>query len=393
MKVLFYLPVITEAWLEKVAAPMIRALSGDADVHVIVPPPWNGTGVPGERLESLSRQVGGTWHLFDDPDHPTIRTAGWKVSALMRLVNGIAADYTICRSAEIETPRAFRGLAAFLMEGDYPPFAHGTLVRLTGPAIFSHGAMPSLTNAQQALLRQSTAGLREALRPNGPAEADARARFFAKTGLPENRPVVAVPLEHDGPDNFYMLHSPSPVNAAFVREIAAQLHQRCVLALTIHPAQRRDPRAMNLLMELEDERVRILQTPDGDDFTPTLVRHCDAAVFRDSKSIAWAALLRKPLCRISRFSTGDWLRSISTLKDLNAALGSSTRCAALEDALLWIGFHLANCAFKPDDPHFNLADLVDRIERPFNPERWLPALDRRSADLCSAAASIASLDL
>lgn len=395
MRLLFYLPVITQAWLENIVTPMIAAAARDAEVHVIVPPLWQGTGVNRETFDRAAAGSRAVWHWFDDPAHPRTRTSAATVPSLLHLVAAIGPDYTICRSADVEAPSVFPGSTAFLMEGDYPPFARGRLVRLTGPQhILDHGVMPELTPDQHQMLRHAVTGFQEALSSRKRHAVEARARFLDAHGLPGDRPIIGVPLEHAGADNFFMLHSPAPNNVTFVRTIAAGLDGRCVLALTVHPAQRCDPVAMAMLEPLLSDKIRILsEDPDGDP-TPRLAHACDAMIFRDSKSIAWAALYGKPVHRLSRFATGDWLRPSATLTGLNLAVRDGTSASPDPyDAVTWLGYHLANSAFDPADPALDLADLLDRIDRPFNPKRWQRALDRRNVDLAEATASLAAMDV
>ncbi len=390
MRILFYLPVLTETWLA-IIVPLIEIAARDAEVHVIVPSIGEGTGVAPDRIDSLARSAGGTWHLIEDAGHAALRIGASASPQLLQLVVEIAADYTICRSADVALPRTFPGKICFLMEADYPPFVQSGLVRLSGPGIFDHGAMPPLTDQQTALLMPSMEPLRDTFVTQRLSSAEARSRFLAQNDLPHDRPIVAMPLEHDGSDNFYMLHSPSPVNTGFVEEIAAGLAERCVLALTIHPAQRRDPSVMARLSALADDRVRILSTANGVDLTYALARHCDGMIFRDSKSIAWAAMFEKPIFRRSRFRSGAWLNAYSSLTRFDAAIGtSSAHHPGLDDAVLWLAFHLSNDAFGTDDPGLCLADLIDRIDYPFNQTRWTRSLAHRAADL-SAAMAITSI--
>ncbi len=386
---MFYLPVVTPWWFDNVILPLIRTTAAEAEVHVLIPPLWRNTGITPRQLEASADIEGVCWHVIDDPDHSALRTRPGDARALIDVVRKIGPDYTICRSADVTLPRTFPGKTCFLMEADYPPFVQSGLVRLSGFNIFDHGAMAPLTDQHKALLMPSLEPLRNAFSAQRESSAEARSDFLTETGLPCDRPIVAMPLEHDGSDNFYMLHSPSPVNGSFVEEVAAGLAERCVLALTVHPAQRDDPAIMARLSKLADDRVRILSTRNDVDLTPALARHCDGMIFRDSKSITWAAMFEKPLFRRSRFTTGAWLNAYSSLACFDTAIGtSSARRPGREDALLWLAFHLSNDAFRADDPEFCLADLIDRIDHPLNPTRWTRSLARRAADLSAAVAII-----
>ncbi|GAO38104.1 hypothetical protein SCH01S_03_00790 [Sphingomonas changbaiensis NBRC 104936] len=378
--------------MSAIIRPLIETAARSVDVHVVVPPRWAGTGVGEADLASLRALPGTTWHIFDSPDHPSLRTTPSDPGAVLRIVRAIDPDYSFCRSADVVTPCRFPGKVGFLMEADFPPLPSRGRIRLSGAGIFDHGVMPWLDEGQRDWLAGQTRPLLEAVRSMRRGDAAGRARLFDQTGLPADRRVIALPLEHDGEDNFYMMHSPAPVNEPFVRELAARLGDDCVLALTIHPAQRQDRAAMARLEGLACDRVRILAPADDGDATPALARHCDGMIVRDSKSFVWPALFGKPVFRLSRFASAPWLNVYSDFDALQTALRSGRpNVPDIEEALVWIGFHLANNAFLATDPDLALADLIDRVERPFHPARWDLGLEQSRADLLAAAASLHSI--
>lgn len=378
--------------MSAIIRPLIETAARSADVHVVVPPRWAGTGLGEADLASLRTLAGTTWHFFDSPDHPSLRTTPSDPEAVLRIVRAIDPDYSFCRSADVVTPCRFPGKIGFLMEADFPPLPSRGRIRLSGAGIFDHGVMPCLDDGQRDWLAGQMRPLLEAVQSMRRGDAAGRPRFSARTGLPADRRIIALPLEHDGEDNFYMMHSPAPVNEPFVRELAARLGDDCVLALTVHPAQRQDPAAMARLESLACDKVRILALADGGDVTPALACHCDGMIVRDSKSFVWPALFGKPIFRLSRFASAPWLNAYSDFDALNAALRSGRpNLADLQEALVWIGFNLANNAFLAVDPGLALADLIGRVEQPFHPARWERGLEQSRADLLAAAASLHSI--
>ncbi len=83
---------------------------------------------------------------------------------------------------------------------------------------------------------------------------------------------------------------------------------------------------MARLSKLADDRVRILLIRNDADLTAALARHCDGMIFRDSKSITWAAMFEKPLFRRSPFTTVAWLNAYSSLACFGTAIGTSSAC-------------------------------------------------------------------
>ena len=76
MRMLFYLPVITDRHFEAVVLPLIRVMvEGGAEVHVAGPPQWSHTGLTERQLMHCVDLPGIEWHVLDDEDHPTLRTA------------------------------------------------------------------------------------------------------------------------------------------------------------------------------------------------------------------------------------------------------------------------------------------------------------------------------
>jgi len=122
-RILFYLPNITPWWFDHMVAPLIRALAGEADVHVMVPPLWRSTGITGDQLAPFADGPDIQWHILDEIDPLTLRTAGSRDAALRARIDAIEADITICRCADPDVVDAFPGTVRYIMEGASHPMA------------------------------------------------------------------------------------------------------------------------------------------------------------------------------------------------------------------------------------------------------------------------------
>jgi hypothetical protein len=123
---------------------------------------------------------------------------------------------------------------------------------------------------------------------------------------------------------------------------------------------------------MDPARVRLVEAP-GPAGHPTLslIQHSDAMIATDSKVFPEGPYFGKPMLRVSRFASGAWMNAYSDLPAFMADLRADrARAATPEDVMLWYAFHYANDAFAADDPQLTLAQLIDRVERPVNPERW-----------------------
>ncbi len=104
MKILFYLPVVTPWWFTEMMTPLMRALHGAAELHVMVAPIWRNTGIGGEHLLRRADLDRIQWHIIDEENPELFRRNGTAVPGLLDLVDTIGPDLTIARSADFATP-------------------------------------------------------------------------------------------------------------------------------------------------------------------------------------------------------------------------------------------------------------------------------------------------
>lgn len=380
MRVLFYLPVITEWWFDNIMTHLIRAAARDAEVHVAVPPSWRLTGITERQLRDCIDLPDIRWHILGGEGHESLRTVPSNPDALIEFVRGIDPDYTFCRSADMATPYRFPGKVCFVMEASMPPFPEPTWIYLQsgGAGIYDHGLMPALDAEQRAYLQAQVAPGWDRLHHRYPDVDAARRAYLVQAGLPLDRKILALPIDYEGQENFfYPLHRVTPPNAEFVAELAARIGDDMVLALTKHPIEHQltydDVESVAAQMP---DRVRLVATPDDSgNATLQLIRYSDGLIVRDSKAFAASAFFGKPTLRLTRFATGEWMNAYADVDAfLDAVRAGTARRAAAEDARAWFGFHHANNVFDAEDPELTLESLIDRIERPLDPSRWEAAL-------------------
>ena len=391
MRVLFYLPVVTDRHFEAVVLPLLRVMVRDgAEVHVAGPPQWNHTGLSERQLGHCVGLDTVEWHILDGPDHPHLRTSPVDPAELIDFVAAIAPDYTLCRSADVETPSRFVGKTRFLMEPVVPPFElrpdlHGPLM-LDGPRLYDQGFRPALDPALRRRLDDLFDPAWQACRARFGDGEGAREAWLAEAGLPANRRIVALPLNVEAPANFFIArHSATPSNARLIERLAALLDEDVVLALTRHPLNLRgDPELDRSVEPIEPvvarlgDRVRIVDAagPPGG-ATASMIRHCDASVICDSKAFGYAAFFGKPILRLSSYESAPWMRAYRDLPPLLADLKAGTARAPLEDeARTWFGFHYADQVFAAQDPSLTADEIFGRIDRPVDPRRWEAGLAR-----------------
>lgn len=392
MRVLFYLPGITDRHFDAVVLPLIRIMAREAEVHIAGPPQWCMTGLTERQLLQCAAMPDIQWHIFDGDDHPLLRTAPPDPQELIDFVAAIDPDYTLCRGADVATPSAFVGQTRFMMEALVPPFAleagvNGPLM-LDGPRIFDHGFMPALAAEDRDRIDRLFAPAWDAALARHAPGADRRDVYLAKAGLPADRKIIALPLTADSAANFFTkVHSPLS-NAELVETMATRISDDFVLALTKHPLNvRGDPeldRAVEPLEPIAEKfagKVRIVDVPGpARNATASLLQHCDGAVIGDTKSFGYAAFFGKPTLRLSRYDSAPWLRAYSDPDlFLERVWNGDAEVPAAEDAKTWFGYHYANNVFAAHEPDLTASEIVDRIERQVNPDRWETALARVAA--------------
>lgn len=385
MRILFYLPVITPWWFDSIAEPLIRLLARDHEVHVLAPAPWSGTGIGGRELAACADLTQVQWHIVDDENHPSMRTNAVERAGIINFVTAIGPDYVLCRSADCDTVNAFPGVVRHIMEGGAAPLSMSPDWIVLQEQPFDHGLLPDLDAGQRAeldgLIGPTWSALFERARPT----AESRKAFRAWAGLPTDRPILALPLEYEHPENFFPVHRIGAFpNHRFVSELAETLDDSAFLAITNHPLNEKhvDNRALVSAIASHGPRMRLFPetSPDGGNVTQLLAREAAGMLIGDSKVYALAGFFGTPIVRQSRFKTGAWLNAYDDLHSLLSALETGTAVGAdPDDARTWFAFHIANNIFGPNAPDLTAAELLDRMDRPFDPARWAPSFARFDA--------------
>ncbi|WP_294389828.1 hypothetical protein [uncultured Sphingomonas sp.] len=376
--ILFYLPVVTPWWFERIIAPMIRACAGKAKVSVMVPPLWSNTGIGPEHLAKCSDLEQVDWYVLDGDDHRSLREPDVDHPDLIELVEAIAPDLTFCRSADMLNPARFPGVVRYVMEGAVPPFDCDPAMAQIMPTLMDHGIMPDLNGDQKArLLDLFRPWLEQQERQWGPAD---RAAFLARTGLPHDKRIIGVALEYEHEEMFFERHRMFASNVALIAAVAAHLGEDCILACTNHPLNELhgDNRALHAAVAAQGGRVRLLpSSPRRGEMTMQLARYCDGFVVQDSKSFGGPVWFGTSLLRLSAFRNGAWMRSYDAFEPFFAAVRSGTAQAArAEDAALWFAFHFLDRVFDPADPTLDAERLIGLARTAVDETRWQPARDR-----------------
>ena len=388
MRVLFYLPVVTDRHFEGVVLPLIRLLADAAEVHIAGPPQWEMTGLTEHQLMLCADLPEMHWHILDDDDHPSLRTAPLRPEALLALAAEIDPDVSFCRSADVATPSRFPGQTRFLMEPVIPPFslegARGSGLVLDGPRLFDQGYMPALDPPALARLERLFAPAWQRMRDRHAGAPGEREAWLAEAGLPSDRRIIALPLNVEAANNFFISqHSAASSNARLIERLAAELGEDCVLALTRHPLNvRGDPNIDRSVEPIEPlvarlgDKVRIVEAPGpAGNATASLVKHCDGAVICESKSFGHAAFFGKPILRLSHYRSAPWMQAYTKLEPFLADIRAErARTPAEANAMAWFGYHYANNVFVARDPGLTATELFDRVDREVNPDRWEAAI-------------------
>ncbi|GAB5480265.1 MAG: hypothetical protein Pars92KO_00220 [Parasphingorhabdus sp.] len=376
--ILFYLPVVTPWWFENIVVHLIRAIARDHEVHVLVSPLWQNTGIGEEQINLIGDLDHVRWYVLDGPDHPLLRTDASGEDDLFALVDGINPDLVLCRSADIATPKRFPGIVRYIMEGAAPPFRTGSNWISLSPSLFDHGLMPSFSSEQADELDR----LAEPLWGQMLADMalSTRAEFLTKTGLPNDKIIIGLPLEYEHEENFFGQHHHYSNNAEMILELASALGDDAILAVTNHPLNELygDNRAVDAAISARHGQVVMLgSNEEAGHTTLALSQYCDGMIVGNSKSWSACAALGTPILRLSDFATGDWLHAYRDLPTFLADIaGGTARRADPALARRWFAFHLANSVFDPTDPTLDADEIVSRMIQPVDPDRWSHAITR-----------------
>jgi hypothetical protein len=357
---------------------MIRTAARDADVHVMVPPLWRNTGIGPDQLTACADLDHVYWHILDGDNHHQLRTSAAGQPGVLALAQNIAADFTICRSADLVTPSHFPGIVRHLMEGAAPPFATPeTWVHLAS-SLFDHGLLPLLSATDRATLDATFAPHWRALQAE---PAMRRAAFMEQAGLPSDRKIIALPLEYEHEEMFFGQHNAYPDNIAMLDAVAHALPGDMLLAVTQHPLNDRPggKGPLRRAIRAHGGKVQLIRRADmGGDITMLLARHGDGMVVGNSKSFGHCAFFGTPMLRLSQSATGGWMHASTDAAPFFAAVQSGSAVAPdTASAKSWFAFHLANNVFDP--AAIDAAAIADRMARPVNPDRWPAALARFDA--------------
>ncbi|QTD55413.1 hypothetical protein [Parasphingorhabdus cellanae] len=377
-RILFYLPVITPWWFANIAVHLIRTIARTEEVHVLVPPLWCNTGLGEEQLDLIADLDHVRWYVLDGPDHPRLRTDASAEDDLLELVRDIDPDFVLCRSADIITPARFPGTIRYMMEGAAPPFQTGNNWITLAPSLFDHGLIPTLSPEDTAILDQLAGSLWAQMLSH--TQLPSRNAFLAATNLPDDKTVIALPLEYEHEENFFGQHHRYDSNAAMIEALAAALNDDTILAVTNHPLNELygDNRAVKAVISEQKDRVVMLKTTqETGPITLALSQYCDGMIVGNSKSWSACAAFGTPLLRLSDFASGTWLQAYDNLSEFLTDIAAGN-CKLPDPVSVrrWFAFHLSNCVFDPADPALNADDIISRMTQPVDPERWHPAAAR-----------------
>ncbi|MDT8757707.1 hypothetical protein MZO42_03260 [Sphingomonas psychrotolerans] len=385
MKILFYLPVITPWWLDHVVEPLIRCLAAGHEVHVLAPTPWRGTGIGQRELAACAHLPQVNWHIVDDENHPTMRTNAAERAGIVEFVNALAPDYVLCRAADCDTVREFPGTVRYLMEGGAAPLdIPGNWIILQEQP-FDHGVLPPLEADARAELDRLIAPTWEALLRLAQPTRQARKAFRAWAGIPDDRPVLALPLEYEHEENFFPMHRVGAApNHRLIAELAGSIGESFFLAITNHPLNEKhvDNTALEAEIAAHGARMCLVPgtTPDGENSTLLLAREADGMLVGDSKVYSLAGFFGTPILRRSRFETGAWLNAYTEIDDFVSAVAEGNAVAPDRDeARIWFAFHIANNLLDPTDRDLTAAELLSRMDRPVDRARWAQSFARFDA--------------
>jgi hypothetical protein len=349
MKILFYLPIVTPWWFETLISPMLRALHGHAELHVMAAPMWNNTGIQQEHAEALGDLPGLHWHIVQPDDPAQFRRHGAALPGLLDAIEAIAPDLTLARAADPETCDLFPGTVRYLMEATAPPFATpvGWLILEDRP--FSHGFVPEAAFARADRCAGALAESWEALEDK--LGATLRGDWRGKLGLPPGRPILALPLQYEHPENLFNERSPFANGAVLVETLLDHLDPEIVLAVTDHPLNQRYLMrgALHAVIEAHRDRAALCAAEDEPrGATGLLAAGADAMLIDQSKSIALAKYFGCPIVQVGESRMADWINPAGFADLVPERLARrGLPGPGRNDARRWFGWHFGMRIFNP----------------------------------------------
>lgn len=377
IKILFYLPLARRWMLENVLEPMIAKLAPVAEVHVIIPSTWMEKRSASDIFQATVSHENVTWHpiTLDCNDFDAFDVNG-PTPDVVNLVNAIAPDHCLCRSANPTLPQHFPGQVSYIMEAGAPPFRVPRHWISLQSQIFDHGFVPDLLPHLQDALVAMISPAWEAITSN----PDRDSSWLKQQALPANRKIIALPLEYDHPDNLFQIHRSICPNAELIGRLLDRVDTPLFLAITDHPLNiyLGDQHKLRATLKAQHSKARLLSPLNkSSDMTSALTQHADGMIVGDSKSFAAAAFYGKPLLRISKFASGPWLQAYTDLDEFAADLTADCAAApAIRDAMLWFAHYFAAQIFAPLDADVTSDELLERIAGTPNPNRWNEGIAR-----------------
>lgn len=376
MRVLFYLPVVVPWWFEYKITPLIRAMAAVAEVHVLVPTFWNGIGIKPDHLKACVDLTHVHWHIYDGEQNATLGISAANSPELLEFVHGINADYTFLRTADAEAPLHFPGKVRYVMEGSkgsFPPFPSAPHWATLTPGLFDFGCLPELGASERERLVAATSPTWERLHEIFSSFAPSREAGLASFGLPTNKRIIVLPLPFAMQTDLFRVHIGFKSNSDIVLDVAARLGPDEFLAITDHPLNQLyvDPLEVRKTIASLGDRAKLMANIEtkGTNTTYRLISFCDGLFIQNSKTFSVAGFFGTPMMRETTFRTGEWLRSFDDFDAFLASLRAGERRGADPyDARVWFGYHMANDLFDPNC--VDAAEIIERIERPVDPNRW-----------------------
>lgn len=210
------------------------------------------------------------------------------------------------------------------------------------------------------------------------SEAMSRSEALQRMGLPDQRTIIAVPLEYEHEENFFPLQHGFARNVDLVAHLAANLADDVVLALTNHPLNRMfgNDAALRAMVDAYGPRLRLVELAENDGAsTNLLANHCDGMIVQNSKSFAAGAFFGKPMLRLSRRRTADWLHMYTDLDAFIAAIRNRTAATPDPDmARRWFAWRVIGEAFSAKA--IGAPELIDRLHGTRSIESGSAALTR-----------------
>jgi hypothetical protein len=341
MKILFYLPIVTPWWFENLIAPMLRALNGEAELHVMVAPLWRDTGLDIAHIEPLADLTAIKWHIVVPDDPLQFRVDGAAVDGVSALLAAIDPDLTLARCGDASALADCPGIVRYITEPGANPYHAPHRWFVLGDRPFQHGAMPDHLAAaadHAAMLIEPT---RQAIMSAyGGADRNASR---ARLGLPVDRPILAVPLQYEHIENFFGAGSPLQNGPRFLAELLAGLDEQIMLAVTDHPLNIRHL-SRGTLKEMVAKfpgRIRIFPVIEGIGSPSSLTIHAADAVLIDrSKSLALAAFFGTPIVNVGDLPIAEWMNA-AALTDVTAQRIANRGLPGPDPVMArrWFGWH------------------------------------------------------